>query len=176
MLKTTVTMWVMGMVIFAGVQPTVWAEDLPPVRTVEKVDIQKYMGLWYEIARYPTRFQKNCYKATAEYALLENGDVRVTNRCRRDGPDGEIKQSVGKAWLDDRVNFTKLRVQFFWPFHGAYWVIDLGKNYEYAVVGEPDREYLWILSRTPTLPEKVYQGILTRLKEQHYDVSKLISE
>ena len=150
------------------------AADAKPVETVPRVDLNKYLGKWYEIARFPAFFQKNCYASTAEYSLRDDGDIRVINSCHKGSRDGKLKVSEGKAWVTDKETNAKLKVMFVWPFSGKYWVIDLGAGYEYAVVGEPDRDYLWILSRTPEMDPEVYSGILDRLKAQGYDTSKLI--
>ncbi len=150
------------------------AKDVQELKTVEYVDIEKYMGLWYEIAKYPNKFQKNCVATTAEYTLLKNGDVQVINRCKKGLLDGESNFIKGKAWVFDKKTNTKLKVQFFWPFNGDYWVIDLGKNYEYAVVGEPKRNFLWVLSRIPEMDEKLYDEILMRLEQKGYDLKKIV--
>jgi apolipoprotein D and lipocalin family protein len=146
------------------------------LQTVPSVDLNRYLGMWYEIARYPNRFQRSCHKSTATYSLRDDGDIRVVNACRRNGPDGEEKSVEGKAWVVDKATNAKLRVRFFWPFWGSYWIIDLGKDYEYAVVGHPDRNYLWILSRTPIMDDKVFEGIADRLKQNGYDPEKLIRQ
>jgi apolipoprotein D and lipocalin family protein len=147
---------------------------VPELQTVSKVDLGRYLGKWYEIASFPQRFQKNCVLTTADYSLREDGDIKVVNTCRKFTPEGELSVATGKVWVTDKESNAKLRVQFFWPFSGKYWIIDLGSQYEYAVIGHPDRDYLWILSRTPQMDEKVYQGILNRLKAQHhYDLTPL---
>jgi apolipoprotein D and lipocalin family protein len=110
------------------------------------VELEKYLGKWYEIAHLPARFQEGCSETTAVYSLSRDGNVSVLNECRR---KGKIKQAKGKAKVVDKATGAKLKVIFFWPFYGDYWIIKLGHNYEYAVVGTPDRRYLWILSRTP---------------------------
>jgi len=145
----------------------------PPLRTVEHVDLQRYMGKWYEIATIPMSFQKGCVGVTASYALRKDGDVDVVNTCRKERLDGPERSVEGKAWSVDPSG-ARLEVQFFWPFHGAYWIIDLDPDYQWAVVGNPGREYLWILSRTPQMKEKTYEGILERLRAQAYDVSRLV--
>lgn len=149
------------------------AEDLPELQTVKSVDLNRYVGKWYEIASFYQRFQKGCVASTALYSLREDGDIDVLNECRLKTFDGKLKKAKGKARVVDTITNAKLKVSFFWPFWGKYWIIDLGENYEYAVVGHPSRDYLWILSRTPTLDENVLSGILERLKSQHYDLSKL---
>ncbi len=149
------------------------AADLPPLRTVPKVELDRYMGVWYEIASFPQRFQKGCVGSMATYSLRGGGKVTVFNQCRDKTLEGKLKSAKGTAWVVDKASNAKLKVRFFWPFSGDYWIIDLGANYEYAVVGHPKRTYLWILSRTRQMDPGVYEGILQRLKEQKYDVSRL---
>lgn len=145
-----------------------------PPQVVSYVDLKRYTGTWYEIARYPNRFQEGCLGTTATYTPLEDGRIGVLNQCRKGTLEGVISSAKGKAWVVDRETNAKLKVSFFWPFTGDYWVIDLGENYEYAVVGHPDRKYLWILSRTPEMDEGLYQRILEKLRMQAYDISKLV--
>jgi apolipoprotein D and lipocalin family protein len=145
----------------------------PPLETVGNVNLARYAGRWYEIARYPNRFERKCdHDVTAEYSVKADGDIRVVNTCVTQA--GKSTQSVGTAKVVDSSTHAKLKVSFFWPFYGKYWIIDLGENYEYAVVGEPSREYLWILSRTPEMQESVYQGILGRLAAKGYEPQKLL--
>ena len=148
--------------------------DLPPLETVEQVDLDRYLGTWYEIARIPQRFQRDCTATTATYSLEEDGDIRVLNRCRKGSPDGPLDEAEGRARVVDEVTNAKLEVSFFGPFWGDYWIVELGPNYEYAVVGHPSRDYLWILSRTPTMDPELYQGILSRLEGQGYDTERLV--
>jgi len=145
------------------------AEDMRPVRTVPQVNLNRYMGKWFEISSFPQSFQKGCTKTTATYSLRSDGKVDVLNQCI---VNGKLKNAKGVAYAADNTN-AKLRVSFFWPFYGNYWVVDLGRNYEFAVVGAPGRDYLWILSRTPRMSKRVYEGILQRLHEQQFDLSKL---
>jgi apolipoprotein D and lipocalin family protein len=149
-------------------------EPQSALQVVSHVDIKRYAGTWYEIARYPNRFQKGCVAATAQYALRDDGKIDVLNQCREHTPDGKLLSAKGTAKVVDATTNAKLKVTFFWPFSGQYWIIDLGENYEYAVVGHPDRKYLWILSRTPEMEEELYTQILGRITQQGYDVSKLI--
>ena len=146
---------------------------LPPLQVVPQVDLKQYMGTWFEIARYPHRFQEGCAGSSATYTLLEEGTVDVLNQCRK-GPTGEISSAKGKARVVDPKTNAKLKVTFFWPFSGDYWIIDLGEKYDYAVVGHPSRKYLWILSRTPQMDEGLYRQILKRLVDQGYDTARLI--
>jgi apolipoprotein D and lipocalin family protein len=149
---------------------------LPPLETVPlKVDLNRYVGKWYEIARYENSFQKNCVATTATYSMRPDGNIRVLNQCRISSPDGELKSAEGKSWITENTTNAKLKVSFFWPFSGDYWIIELGENYDYAVIGHPGRKYLWILSRTPQMNEELYKHIIERLAMKHsYDTSLLI--
>ena len=147
---------------------------LPPLQTVAKVDLQRYLGTWYEIASFPQSFQKGCTGTTATYSLKQNGELEVLNRCRLDSLDGKEKDATGRARVVDKDTNAKLEVSFFGPFWGDYWIVQLGDAYEYAVVGNPSRDYLWILSRTPTMDEAKYESILEKLKtEQQYPLERL---
>jgi apolipoprotein D and lipocalin family protein len=152
---------------------TAAAEKAPPLETVDHVDLNRYMGKWYEIASFPQWFQKNCVASTATYTLRKDGNVEVLNECRDKTLDGKLKNAKGKAWVVDRKSNAKLKVRFFWPFSGDYWIIDLGADYEYAVVGHPKRNYLWILSRSPKMDDATYDGIIERIKKQQYDATRL---
>jgi apolipoprotein D and lipocalin family protein len=145
-----------------------------PLQVVSHVDVNRYLGTWYEIARFPHRFQEGCVASRATYTLLEDGKVGVLNQCYKGGLSGELSSAKGKAWVVDTETNAKLKVSFFWPFTGDYWIIDLGEHYEYAVVGHPSRTYLWILSRTPEMDEVLYNRLLEKLQKQGYDTSKLI--
>jgi apolipoprotein D and lipocalin family protein len=149
------------------------AGNKQPLETVSYVALERYLGKWYEIASYPAWFQKGCTASTAEYSLLQDGNIRVINRCRKDSPGGSLKEAKGKAEILDPETNAKLKVWFFWPFKGNYWIIDLSPDYQWAVVGEPSRKYLWILSRTPTMDGAIYQEILERLPQKGYDPAKL---
>ena len=137
------------------------------------VDLDRYLGTWYDIASFPQRFQRGCTGTTATYTLRGDGQIDVLNRCRRGSLTAQESLAKGRARVVDRTTNAKLTVSFFRPFWGDYWIIDLGPNYEYAVVGHPSRDYLWILSRTPAMDGPVYEGILGRLREQGYEVQRL---
>ncbi|MDH3328946.1 MAG: lipocalin family protein [Desulfobulbaceae bacterium] len=149
-------------------------DRLSPLKTVPHVDLERYAGLWFEIARYPNKFQKGCIGSKATYTLRDDGKLAVLNQCYDTSFSGKIRSAKGKALVVDRQTNAKLKVTFFWPFAGDYWIIELGENYEYAVVGHPKRKYLWILSREKTMGEDLYQSILSRLESQGYDTAKLI--
>ncbi|MGC9988746.1 MAG: lipocalin family protein [Terriglobales bacterium] len=155
---------VVGKMAFAGSKAS--------LQTVPNVDLTRYVGRWYEIARYPAWFEKDCASdVTATYTALPSGKIEVLNECRQ--ADGQVKRSKGTARVVDKRTNAKLKVTFFWPFSGNYWIIDLAPDYSYAVVGEPDRKYLWILSRSSQLTESVYGQIVTRVRELGYDPSGL---
>lgn len=163
----------LALAALAASAPPSPASEPPPLRAVPQVDLQRYAGTWYEIASYPQRFQKGCTGTVATYTLRPDGQVAVENRCNRDSLNGRLTVAKGRARVVDRASNAKLKVTFFWPFWGDYWVIDLGRDYEYAVVGHPNRQYLWILCRERTMAPDVYAGILERLRAQGYDTDRL---
>ena len=147
----------------------------PPVTTVPKVDLARYMGTWHEIAKYPNWFQKGCVGSTAEYRLAPDGkSVEVVNRCTEEGPGGKVRSARGKARVVDPATNAKLSVTFFWPFSGDYWILALGPEYEYVVVGTPNREYLWFLARTPTVSDGLYDLFLREAERQGFDPSRVV--
>jgi len=144
----------------------------PYLETVNKVDIEKYKGTWYEIARFEHFFEKGCKNVTATYELKDNGKIKVINRCTNIN-DGKRKKAEGEAYALDETN-SKLKVSFFKPFYGDYWIIDLDEGYNHALVGSPNREYLWILSRTKTISKEVKNSILNKLEKHKFDKNKFI--
>ncbi|MFB3813734.1 MAG: lipocalin family protein [Terriglobales bacterium] len=141
--------------------------------TVGSVDLERYGGQWYEIARYPNRFQRRCATdVTATYRLRRDGKIEVINACRH--ADGASQIARGTARVVDRRTNAKLKVTFFWPFSGDYWIVDLGADYEYSVVSEPTRKYLWILSRRAHMDEAQYRQIILRLESRGFDTAKLV--
>lgn len=165
---------VLSMMMLLGCASTTTSrQELPELKTVASVDLQRYLGDWYEIASFPQRFQKGCTGTKAHYEMKGDGEIKVVNSCRKGSLNGPEKVAEARARVADKRSNAKLEVSFFWPFWNDYWIVDLGESYEYAVVGHPSRDYLWILSRTPTMREDVYQGILARLREQGYDLGRL---
>jgi apolipoprotein D and lipocalin family protein len=145
----------------------------PELTVVSSVDLDRYLGTWYEIASYPAWFQRNCTAVTAQYSLRDDGLIKVVNSCHKGTPTGKLKQAKGRAKVVDRETKAKLKVSFLWPFWGDYWIIDLDPDYQWAVVGEPRRKYLWVLSRTPTMDEETYRSIVDRLPDKGYDPDRL---
>lgn len=173
---------VLVVIVLALIQPVSSGQEktMPELTVVPSVDLRKYAGTWYEIARFPNSFQNDCAgDVTATYVIDEDG-IEVTNRCR--AASGDVKNAKGRARLADKDGpNTKLKVRFapailsFLPFvWGDYWIIDLAPDYSYAVVGEPSRKYLWILSRTPKIDGIILNGILERIGPKGYDAGKLI--
>lgn len=149
------------------------AEKEPPMETVKSVNLERYAGLWYEIAKIPNRFQRRCIaNTTAEYRLLDNGKVEVVNRCRQSGGDQDDIKGVARV-VDKQTN-AKLQVSFVrffgrnW-FWGDYWIIGLDENYQWAIVGHPKRKYGWILARTPGLDAQVLDQINAILRDKGYN-------
>jgi len=141
----------------------------PPLAVVPNVDLARYVGKWYEIAKYPNRFQRGCVGATAEYTLASDAKrVDVVNRCR-EIDSGKERSIRGKARVVDPATNAKLSVTFFWPFSGDYWILAVGEEYEYAVVGTPDRKYLWFLARTETIGDDLYEHLVGLARERGFD-------
>lgn len=141
-------------------------------QTVGRVDLERYMGKWYEIASFPAWFQRDCFCTTADYEL--RGDyVSVKNSCRRGSPEGDIDVATARASAVPGTNNSRLEVQFLWPFKGDYWIIALDDNYRYAMVGHPSKEYLWILSRTPSMPDSLYQHLVEVAHAKGYETFRL---
>jgi apolipoprotein D and lipocalin family protein len=146
----------------------------PPLDTVKRVDLDRYTGRWYEIARYPHRFEEGCSSVTADYTLQEDGKIKVLNQCVLKDLGGKVKQAHGRAKIVDSQTNAKLKVSFFWPFYGDYWILHLDQDYQYAIVGAPSRKYLWILARTPRLAPAILQNLLQEAQNLGYDPNRLI--
>jgi apolipoprotein D and lipocalin family protein len=153
--------------------PPVNRNSSEPLAVVPNVDVDRYLGRWYEIARLENSFEKNCEGVTADYSKREDGLIRVLNTCREGSPSGEARVSEGRANVVDAATTAKLKVSFFGPFWGDYWIIDLTDDYSRSIVGEPSGRYLWILSRTPTITEESRQDALETLASFGYDTSDL---
>ena len=149
----------------------------PPPATVQSVDLQRYAGRWYEIARYPNEFQdgrsRRCEATTADYAARPNGTIAVVNTCRNALAGGEEAVARGSAYAVQGSGNAKLRVTFFWPFYGDYWVLGLSPDYRWAVVGDRRRDYLWVLARAPDLAEADYAAAVEIARREGFDVRRL---
>jgi len=171
--------WWISMILLPGFT-TLFGQD-KTLRVVDEIDLDRYAGTWYEIARLPNSFQERCAgDVTATYTLLENKQIKVVNRCRT--ADGEFIEAEGRARRagEDEPN-SKLKVRFaprilsWLPFvWGDYWIIDLDPDYRYAVIGEPSRKYLWILARDPDMEKSTLEEILQRTSEQGFDSAGVV--
>ncbi len=147
-----------------------------PVRTVDYVNVEQYMGKWYEITKFPNSFQKQCGATTAEYSLRADGKVNVKNSCKtKKGTD--VAKAIAR--IADKTTNSKLKVSFvpflnrFGLFAGDYWILDLAPDYSYVLVGSPNRNFLWILSRTPTLDANIIENLKAVAIREGFDVSRL---
>ncbi|MET0519378.1 MAG: lipocalin family protein [Burkholderiaceae bacterium] len=145
------------------------AAEPAPLPTVAAVDLARYAGAWYEIALLPNRFQRQCVADTQARYVLDEGRVRVINRCRT--ADGTIDTARGRAKTVEGSGNARLKVSFFWPFYGDYWVLDLDPDYQRVLVGTPSREYAWVLSRSPQMDEAQLQQLLDKAARLGFDKS-----
>ncbi|CAN5124073.1 lipocalin family protein [soil metagenome] len=156
------------------------AVTVTEVKTVPQVDLKRYSGKWFEIARYPNKFQKKCVgNTTATYTIKDEDTIEVLNQCVE--KNGTTDEAKGKAEVVDSATNAKLKVRFAPSFlsflssvRGDYWIIDLDDNYQYAAVGDPKREYFWILSRTPEMSDAIYQNILRRAEKMGFKPGQVV--
>lgn len=169
------------LVLFAALIVKAERKEKEPLRVVSAVDLPRYMGRWYEVARLPNRFEEKCASdVTAEYTLKNADRLKVVNRCRKS--DGRMTEAVGDAKLADKkgpnsrlkVRFAPAFLSFLPMVWGDYQIIELAPDYSHAVVGDPSRKYLWFLSRNPQLDEATYLRLIEAARSQGFDVSKLI--
>lgn len=144
--------------------------------TVDFVDLNRYAGDWYDIAHLPQTFQRGTVGTMAHYALDDNGDLMVTNTAFEGDFDGKLRKATARGYVVDKKTNAKLKVSFFWPFKGDYWILELDPKYKWAVVGSDNKSDLWILSRTPEISNKLKEDLLTRIRARGYDIRKLIWE
>jgi lipocalin len=142
--------------------------------TVKELDIDRYLGTWYEIARFPHSFEKSLVGVTATYSIRPDGKIKVLNQGRKEALDGELSVAEGKAKIPDPAKPANLKVAFFWIFYAEYNVLELDENYQHALIGSSGDKYLWILSRSPQMDEAVYQRLVENARQRGYDVDKLI--
>ncbi|MFN8256162.1 MAG: lipocalin family protein [Bacteroidales bacterium] len=144
------------------------------LEVVKSVDLKKYEGKWYEIARLPNSFEEGLECVTAEYTLLENGKVKVLNTGYSAANRLKIETASGMAYIPDKNEPGKLKVTFFWPFYGNYWILHLDENYRFALVGDPTLKYLWILGRDKIMDDQTYSMLVSKAAQFGFDVEKLI--
>lgn len=142
---------------------------------VKELDLEKYLGTWYEIARYDHRFERGLVGVTANYSMRYDGKIKVINSGYKGSLSGKFSEAIGKAKIPDPGNEpAKFKVSFFWIFYGDYYVLDLDKDYQWALIGSSSDKYLWILSRTPQIENELYNTLLGKLEKRGYDTSILI--
>jgi apolipoprotein D and lipocalin family protein len=147
-------------------------KDKPEV--ISDVDLAKYSGRWYEIARLPNHFERKLKCITATYTVRNDGKITVLNGGHYIEEPSRTSSAKGVAWIPDKSAPAKLKVRFFWPFSGNYWIMYLDKDYRYVLIGEPSFKYLWILSREKTIEDSIYRMLLQKAKENGYDVGPVI--
>ena len=135
------------------------------------VDLSRYAGLWYEIGRYENGFERGCEGVTARYTVRDDGMIGVLNACRKGSRTGAENTVNGKAKVVEGSQNAKLKVSFFGPFYGDYWVLDHADDYSWSIVGEPSGRYLWLLSRTAQPPPQVREAIMNRTRDLGYDLT-----
>ncbi len=151
------------------------SSSMKTLTTVPNVDLEKYAGKWYEIARLPNSFEKGLVCCTAEYSLRPDGKISVNNRGVRDDGSGKVSSIKGKAWVPDPTEPGRLKVQFFWPFAAGYYIFHLDQeNYQYVLVGNPSRKYLWILARTPEIDDMLYQELVEVAAKNDFNTGILL--
>ena len=164
----------LGLALAACDPPPVNRDGSKPLTTVAKVDLDRYLGRWYEIARFENSFEKGCYGVTATYSRKADGSIKVLNRCLQGSLTGPEEIAEGSATVADKATNAKLNVSFFWPFSGDYWVIGLADDYSWALVGEPSGRYLWILARTSQITPELRAELIAKLQAKGYNTNALI--
>jgi len=154
------------------IMSSVYSQKSPKV--VSSVDLNRYKGLWYEIARLPNFFERKLKCASATYILRDDGKITVINKGNYLSDPAKSTSSKGVAWIPDKNSPAKLKVQFFWPFTGDYWILELDKEYRWVLVGDPATRYLWILAREKTMDDSTYNMLLQKAVENGYDVKPII--
>jgi len=153
------------------------AQNMNPDQTIQSTfefELEKYLGTWYEIARFDHSFERELQGVTATYKLKDDGKIEVLNQGNIGNLDGKLKKAIGKAKLTSPENPRNLKVSFFWIFYSPYNILELGENYEHALIGTGSKNYLWILSRTPQISEQTFNELVGKAKARGYDTSKLI--
>ncbi len=141
--------------------------------TVKELDLNRYLGTWYEIARFPHSFEKNLVGVTATYSLRDDGKIKVLNQGYKNTLNGELSVAEGKAKIPNKLEPAKLKVSFFWIFYGDYNVLELDENYQYVMIGSSTDKYFWILSRTPQMEPATYEMLLEKARKRGYNLEKL---
>lgn len=171
MLRNIVFMMGLACLLAGCMQMPVGNHNVP--QPSKPVDVSRYLGHWYELARYDNWFEKGCEAVTAEYDLRPDGMIKVFNSCHEGAPAGPVKASTGKARIVEGSQNAKLEVSFFGPFYGDYWVLDHAADYSWSIVGEPSGKYLWLLHRKPGITPSERAKLYAKIKSMGYDVGLL---
>ncbi|MDX9771114.1 MAG: lipocalin family protein [Tenuifilaceae bacterium] len=158
---------------FVAISFNAMAQNTNELKTVSDVELEKFLGVWYEIARFPHSFERDLVGVTATYSLKKNGNIRVLNQGYKNTLDGKVKSAKAFAKIPNPNEPGRLKVYFFWPFGADYLILDLDKDYQWALVGSSSPNYLWILSRSPQMDDGLYKSIVAKAKSLGYDISKL---
>ena len=149
-------------------------QSMPPIRTVDQVSLERFMGKWYVIASIPTFIEKNAYNAVEQYRLEEDGTVQTTFTYNKGGFDGPLKTYRPRGFVRDPASNAVWGMQFVWPFKAEYRIIYLSGDYSLTVIGRTQRDYVWIMARTPAIAEAEYDRMVRFIEDQGYDVSQLV--
>jgi apolipoprotein D and lipocalin family protein len=163
-----------GVVTYAFYKSKKSKPSFPALNVHPKVDLDRYLGEWFEIARIPYKYEKECYNTKAIYSKADDGSIKILNYCNKGSIGGVLETAEGRAFIKDPETNAKLKVQFAWPFKGDYWILDIGKDYEYALVGSPDRDHLWILSRSTKINGNSLKKLKNIATREGFDVSRLV--
>jgi len=169
--KQTHALILLAALALAGcASPPVNRDPAIPLTAKTDVDLARYLGLWFEIARFPNSFETDCVGVTAQYAKNRDGSIKVLNSCRKERLDGPTDVAEGRARV---VADGKLSVSFFWPFEGDYWILEVADDYSWALVGEPSGRYLWVLARQAHLSTELVATLESKLKAKGYNTAAL---
>lgn len=143
-------------------------------KTVNELDLNRYLGTWYEIARFPHSFEKDLVGVTATYSMRDDGKIKVVNQGYEKTLDGKLSVAIGKAKIPNKAEPAKLKVSFFWIFYGDYFLLELDKDYQYVMIGSSSPKYFWILSRTPQMAPETYEMLLDKARKRGYNLENLV--
>jgi apolipoprotein D and lipocalin family protein len=173
-MKSTIFIYILVLLATIFTRHTLEASTtLTSLLTVEHVDLNRYAGVWYDVAHYANKFQENCQDGTTTFSIRKDGDIDILNTCH-DKHDGTLHHANGHGWVVDTTSNARLKFSFFWPFRNEYLIIDQGKDYEYSVIGTPDRKRLWIIARSPIVDNVVFESIMQHIEKQGFSRENLI--
>ena len=160
--------------LLIGCKPQIMSQPDQTIKSGFNFDLQKYLGTWYEIARFDHSFERGLVGTTATYSLRKDGKIKVLNQGYKNSLDGKLKTAIGKAKITSPETPRNLKVSFFLNFYAPYNILELDANYQYVLIGSNSSKYLWILSRTPQMDSTIYNMLIGKAKARGYDTRKLI--